>query len=407
MAGNITPTNQFAAQAGPIPLSQLDANFNQSATQLNSLTTFSNPYLDTGTTNAWVITISAPQIVSYTFGLNLQVKVANQISGAVTLNVNGLGAKAVVNPDGTAMVSGNIVAGAIVDLFYDGTNFQCNGGTQGATGTVPSSRQILTTAPLTGGGDLTANRTLAVNTFGAAQAGVVPSSGGGTANYLRADGTWAAPAGATNGTVTSITFNAPLTGGTVTTTGSVGVSTFGAGTAGVVPASGGGTSNFMRADGNWAAPASQITYKSKAGNTGRSTVTPSFDPDLVYTIPGAGTFTFYLWARYGGDATSTSHSLANGINFTGSYTASLSYYFTVANQGGGGLIQIGSAGNQSQAAASLSGPSNTAGLDLAIFQGTLVATGTGTLGFSWAQGNTGTGVLTFYQPSWLSIIQIA
>ena len=46
MAGSITPTNQFAAQAGPIPLSQLDANFNQAAVQLNSLTTFSNPYID-------------------------------------------------------------------------------------------------------------------------------------------------------------------------------------------------------------------------------------------------------------------------------------------------------------------------------------------------------------------------
>jgi hypothetical protein len=51
------------------------------------------------------------------------------------------------------------------------------------------------TAPLTGGGDLSANRTLAVNTFGSAQAGVVPLSGGGTVNFLRADGTWTTPAG--------------------------------------------------------------------------------------------------------------------------------------------------------------------------------------------------------------------
>jgi hypothetical protein len=58
-----------------------------------------------------------------------------------------------------------------------------------------TSTAINTTAPLTGGGDLSANRTLAVNTFGSAQAGVVPLSGGGTVNFLRADGTWTTPAG--------------------------------------------------------------------------------------------------------------------------------------------------------------------------------------------------------------------
>jgi len=67
------------------------------------------------------------------------------------------------------------------------------------TGEVPAARTITTTAPLTGGGDLSADRTLAVNTFGAAQPGVVPPSGGGAVNYLRADGTWALPPGAGGG----------------------------------------------------------------------------------------------------------------------------------------------------------------------------------------------------------------
>ena len=41
-----------------------------------------------------------------------------------------------------------------------------------------------------------ASGTLALNTaFGSAAAGLTPASGGGTANFLRADGTWAAPAG--------------------------------------------------------------------------------------------------------------------------------------------------------------------------------------------------------------------
>jgi hypothetical protein len=67
----------------------------------------------------------------------------------------------------------------------------------------PTTRLISTTAPLTGGGDLSVDRNLSVTTFSTSAAGVVPASGGGTANFLRADGTWAAPtAGA--GTVTSV-----------------------------------------------------------------------------------------------------------------------------------------------------------------------------------------------------------
>lgn len=56
--------------------------------------------------------------------------------------------------------------------------------------------------------------------------GLAPLSGGGTANFLRADGTWAAPPGATSGTVTSVgladstnIFN--VTGTPVTSTGTL------------------------------------------------------------------------------------------------------------------------------------------------------------------------------------------
>jgi hypothetical protein len=67
------------------------------------------------------------------------------------------------------------------------------------TGEVPAARRIDTTAPLTGGGDLSANRNLGVNQFGTAQPGVVPQSGGGDVNFLRADGQWALPPGAGGG----------------------------------------------------------------------------------------------------------------------------------------------------------------------------------------------------------------
>lgn len=84
---------------------------------------------------------------------------------------------------------------------------------------VPTTRTVGTTAPLTGGGVLSGDLTLAVNTFGDAQAGVVPLSGGGTANFLRADGSWAAPGGVTPRRVVGVTFDG---NGSPPTAGSVG-----------------------------------------------------------------------------------------------------------------------------------------------------------------------------------------
>lgn len=77
-----------------------------------------------------------------------------------------------------------------------GTYLRADGtwGTPAGAGDVLHTRSITAVAPATGGGDLSADRTISVQTFGAAQSGVVPLSGGGTTNFLRADGTWASPA---------------------------------------------------------------------------------------------------------------------------------------------------------------------------------------------------------------------
>lgn len=56
--------------------------------------------------------------------------------------------------------------------------------------------------------DLTATQATALlNTFTTSLKGLAPASGGGTTNFLRADGTWAAPAG--GGTVTSVGMSVP------------------------------------------------------------------------------------------------------------------------------------------------------------------------------------------------------
>lgn len=69
----------------------------------------------------------------------------------------------------------------------------------GGGGGVPTSRLISTTAPLTGGGNLTADRTLSILDFvasgGSAARGAVPAPplAAGTALFLREDATWASP----------------------------------------------------------------------------------------------------------------------------------------------------------------------------------------------------------------------
>jgi hypothetical protein len=78
----------------------------------------------------------------------------------------------------------------------------------------PATSQVLTY-----NGTIFVNQALPV--FAGSTAGLVPTSLGGTTNFLRADGTWAAPGGGGgSGTVTSVTITQPAAGITVTNSGS-------------------------------------------------------------------------------------------------------------------------------------------------------------------------------------------
>jgi hypothetical protein len=139
-----------------------------------------------------------------------------------------------------------------------------------------------------------------INQFTAALAGIVPLSGGGTTAFLRADGTWVVPSSGDSVLVNAVAVtDANLNDTTPAAAGtgrnvffqrsgsgpdsvSAYLNQFTAALAGIVPLSGGGSTNFLRADGMWVVPTFAIAATSV-------TVTPPYGSrEHLATITNAG-----------------------------------------------------------------------------------------------------------------------
>lgn len=129
MSKPITTPFTFQAQAGPIPLSQLDNDFATAAAAINDFATYSNYLTDTsGAPNQITVTIPVGTTFSYSAGVKLEVLLGNTTtSTAVQINVSGLGNKAVQNIDGSVPAVGQLIAGMILQLQYNGTVFLLTG----------------------------------------------------------------------------------------------------------------------------------------------------------------------------------------------------------------------------------------------------------------------------------------
>ena len=202
--------------------------------------------------------------------------------GTAAAKNTGTAAGNVVELDGSARlpaVDGSLLTGlvAATDLTYTA-----------ATRLLASSTGTDVTLPL----------------FSSTDAGLAPASSGGTTNFLRADGTFAAPpGGSTDLSYTAATrLLASSTGTDVT------LPLFSSTDAGLTPASSGGTTNFLRADGTFAAP--------PGGSPGGSTTQVQFN--------NAGAF--------GGDADLTWNSTTNVLGVTGDVNLSDGGSFTTTLQ---------------------------------------------------------------------------
>ena len=78
---------------------------------------------DDESTDTYVITLTPPTL-AYVTGQVFYFKANTVNTGAATLNVDGLGAKTIKKLHDQDLANGDIESGHIVEVAYDGTNFQ-------------------------------------------------------------------------------------------------------------------------------------------------------------------------------------------------------------------------------------------------------------------------------------------
>ncbi len=115
-----------------------------------------------------------PALTSYVTETAILIKFTNANTGAATINLNGLGAKAIVKGVSTALVAGDIVAGMELLLIYDGTNYQID------------NRAYDSTINMT---DITTNNSSTT------KHGFLKKLDNTATNYMDGTGTWSTPQG--------------------------------------------------------------------------------------------------------------------------------------------------------------------------------------------------------------------
>ena len=142
-----------------------------------------------GTANTVVCGTGAAYPASYSAGQSINVRVANTNTGPATINVAGLGAKAITKNGATPLAAGDLLAGAIYLMTYDGTAFAAEIGppAHGATHAAGGSDPVSIDASQIASGTVPAARSAAIT------GDVSKSAGSGTATVAGIQGRTVAP----------------------------------------------------------------------------------------------------------------------------------------------------------------------------------------------------------------------
>ena len=368
--GNLTTANT----------GNLDANSTAIQTFANTLVNYSNFFVDSGGANALQVAVSGSLTVAYTAGLTLSVKIAATNTGPTTIQINALGTRNVTNSDGSALVANQLLVNQIATMQYDGTNFQLQSVTSGALATFKQ----LAIGPAASGSSLVVTGNMAAS---------IANLIGGDIAHAYAAWYYAATILGYVGSADAL-----VSGGT-------------SGDFAVQAANGFEIAVNSGVKALAISPTKDITSrgiavcKYKAADTSRSTTTLSADPDLTYTLPGAGTYAFQLFIRLAADATAASHGFACGPYSSSTFNTALS------RMGAAGMINGTANTNQQAAVQTVSTASaitygslsNSSIVDWVVITGSIISTSGGVFAFNWAQNTVGTGNTTVQGGSYMTV----
>jgi len=94
-----------------------------------------------GTADAITLTL-VPAITAYAAGQSFSFIASDANTGAVTVNINSLGAKSITKRGANALVSGDIPSGAMIHISYDGTRFQLDSVSSGEDAQIVLATQV-------------------------------------------------------------------------------------------------------------------------------------------------------------------------------------------------------------------------------------------------------------------------
>ena len=214
---------------------------------------------------------ASPSLTAYATGNLFTFVVAVTNTGAVTLNIDGLGAKAVTRDGTTALAANDLVATEVVIVGYDGTQFQV------LNPNAATNYRVSGTLGVTGAATLSSTLAVSGNTtLASGSAGAVIVGGGATASELRL----LEPSG--SGTNYS-SFQSPAMAGNVTYTLPIADGTSGFG----LTTNGSGVLSWASAGGTTIPSGTVMLFAQTTAPTGFTKNTASGDNHALRVVTGS------------------------------------------------------------------------------------------------------------------------